>query len=175
MTRRLSILALLLLLPLPPVWASRPAPTPNHPLQKADVLPLALEDAFSFRKHSVFLNDPVLQKPGLEETVRFERERVNYKAVTNEERRARYGQYFSFWWRATRKANLTVRFEYRQQNLGAYVQAREVPVPNAYGTVETKFQVTGDDYNQDGRVIAWRAVLVENGRIVALRQSFLWH
>jgi hypothetical protein len=35
--------------------------------------------------------------------------------------------------------------------------------------------VTGDDYRMDGKVIAWRVVLIENGTIVALNQSFLWN
>jgi hypothetical protein len=28
---------------------------------------------------------------------------------------------------------------------------------------------------EDGKVTAWRAVLIENGKIVALNQSFLWN
>ena len=69
---------------------------------------------------------------------------------------------------------MTVRFEYRQANLGAYVQAREVAYDGTRGTMETKFQVTGDDYIQDGRVISWRALLIADGKIVGLTQSYLW-
>jgi len=105
----------------------------------------------------------------------FERDRVNYGALTGAEYSSRYGQYFYFWWRARREADLTVRLEYRQQNLGAYVMAQEVQVLHATGTIETKFQVTGNDYNQEGRVLAWRALLIEDGKIVALRQSYLWY
>ena len=144
-------------------------------LEKADALPLALDDAFSFRKHGILINDPYLAKPGAEEMVSFERDRVNYGAVTGEERNERVGQYFAFWWRAKREANLTVRFEFRQERLGTYVQAQETRAPKARGTMETKFQVVGDDYTRDGRVVAWRALLIENGRIVALRQSYLWY
>ena len=70
---------------------------------------------------------------------------------------------------------MTVRLEYRQQNLEAYVQAQEVDVPAAKGTIETKFKVVADSYHQEGKVIAWRALLIENGKIVALTQSFLWN
>ncbi len=152
------------------------APTPRH-LLKANVLPLALDDTFQFRKEQLFLNDPKVIKPTRDQTLTFERQRLNFKAITGEELKARYGQYFAFWWRATRPASrLAVRLEYRQENLGAYVQAQEVELSDVRkGTHETKFQVTGDNYNHDGRVTAWRAVLVENGKIVALTQSFLWH
>ena len=68
-----------------------------------------------------------------------------------------------------------MRFEYRQQNLGAHVQARELHYPNAKGSVKSEFQIIGDDYEQEGKVTAWRALLIENGKIVALNQSFLWN
>jgi len=42
------------------------------------------------------------------------------------------------------------------------------------GTMETSFQVIGDDYMHDGRVISWRALLIADGKIVGLTQSYLW-
>jgi hypothetical protein len=144
-------------------------------LRQANVLPLALNDSFSFRKTRLFLHDRILEKKKTaSHMISFERERMGFGAVTNEENAAKEGHYFDFWWRAERRANVTVRLEYQQQNLGAYVQAQEVDVPNACGTIETKFSVIGDRYHQDGRVISWRALLIENGKVVALTQSFLW-
>jgi len=144
-------------------------------LHKANVLPLALDPAFSFRKTKQFLFDPKLTKPSTSEMLSFERERMYYRAVAATEIEAREGHYFAFWWRAERTADVTVRLEYRQANLGAYVQAQEVDVPAAKGTLETQFQIVGDKYLQDGKVIAWRALLIENGKVVALTQSFLWN
>ena len=144
-------------------------------LRKANVLPLALDPAFSFRKTKLFFHDLKQEKQTTSDTVNFERERLSYGAVAATELQAREGNYFDFWWRAERTANVTVRLEYRQQNLGAYVQAQEVDVPAACGTEHTKFKVVGDNYRQDGRVIAWRALLIENGKVVALTQSFLWN
>ena len=69
---------------------------------------------------------------------------------------------------------MTIRLEYRQINLGSYVQAQEHTYKGVKGTIESKFNILGDDYNDFGRVTAWRALLIENGRIVALNQSFLW-
>ena len=144
-------------------------------LHKANVLPLALDPAFSFRKTKLFFHDRKQEKQSTNDMINFERERLNYGAVAVTEIEAREGNYFAFWWRSARVANVTVRLEYRQQNLGAYVLAQEVDVPAAKGTIETKFKVVGDNYHQDGKVIAWRALLIENGKVVALTQSFLWN
>ena len=154
-----------------------PYPPQSKPrlLHKANVLPLALDPAFSFRKTKLFLYDPRGQKTTTSEMINFERERLGYGAVVATETEARMGRYFAFWWRAERTADVTVRLEYRQQNLGSYVQAQEVDVPAARGTLETKFQVVGDSYLQNGKVLAWRALLIENGKVVALTQSFLWN
>lgn len=148
---------------------------PARLLQKAEALPLALDDAFEFRKTKLFLNDPAQFQPTRDEMISFERMRASFKALTSVDRGQRYGHYFTFFWRSQREANLKVRLEYRQEKLGDYVQAQEVEVPNAKGSNKTEFQVTGDDYTEEGRVTAWRAVLIENGRIVGLTQSYLWN
>ncbi|MDB6152179.1 MAG: hypothetical protein JWL90_632 [Chthoniobacteraceae bacterium] len=148
---------------------------PARLLEKANVLPLALEDAFQFRKTKTFLNDPVVYKPTVDEMISFERQRINFGAVNQFDRRERYGHYFTFFWRSTRKTDLTVRLEYRQENLGSYVQAQDKVYAAAKGNFKSDFKVVGDDYNKDGKITAWRALLIENGKIVALNQSFLWN
>lgn len=156
--------------------ASAPgAPEAPRQLDKANVLPLALDDAFQFRKTKIFLNEPELFKPTTAPMIAFERLRVNHGAVNQYDRQQRYGQYYTFFWRAARKTDLTVRFEFRQQRLGSYVQARELFYPAVRGSVKSEFAVIGDDYQEDGKVTSWRAVLIENGRIVGLTQSFLWN
>ncbi len=144
-------------------------------MQNVNVLPLALDDHFQFRKTEIFLNDSQYLKPTSDPMLQFERQRVNFKAVTAVDKTERRGHYFSFFWRALRPAKVTVRLEYRQQNLGSYVQAREVSYEHAKGSKETNFQVVGDDYLQDGRITAWRALLIVDGKIVGLTQSFLWN
>lgn len=147
---------------------------PRRPLERADVLPLALDDAFEFRKFQHFLNDPKLLKPTVNPMLQFERARANFGAVTNVDRMERRGHYFTFFWRTARPAPITVRFEYRQENLGAFVQAREVSYERAKGSMTTKFEIVGDDYFEDGRITAWRALLIADNRIVGLTQSYLW-
>ena len=148
---------------------------PARLLEKANVLPLALNDAFKFRKSKIFLNDPRFYKPTIDPMISFERQRANFGAVSQYDRQQRYGHYFTFFWRAERRADLTLRLEYRQENLGAYVQAQELSYKDAKGTMKSEFQVVGDDYLEEGRITAWRAVLGEGGKIVALNQSFLWN
>jgi len=174
MTRPLLIVCLLFAVLAGGCAVSVPQSQPRL-LQKANVLPLALDPAFSFRKSGLFLQDKKIDKPTSNQMIDFERERLRYRAVSENAVRAREGHYYNFWWRAERPAHVTVRLEYRQETLGAYVQAQEVEVDALKGTIETKFTVIGDRYHQDGRVIAWRALIIENGKIVALTQSFLWN
>ena len=176
----LPLLALLLAVSAPPPGEAAPQP-PVVLLSKADALPLAIDPAFQLRKtKTYFLESPEVTgiKTGgasEEQSITFERQRLLYGAITGSDTRDRYGNYFTFFWRALRPADLTVRLEYRQQKLGGLVQAREVDYPAAKGSFVTNFTVTGDDYREQGRVSAWRVLLVQNHRvIVALAQSYLW-
>jgi hypothetical protein len=148
---------------------------PPKLLEKASVLPLALDDSFQFRKTLSFLYDPILRKPTPDPMVNFMWQRMSYGAVTGEDNRRRMGHYLTFYWRSKRKADLTLRLEYRQQNLGSVVQARELYYKGVKGSVKSEFQVIGDDYEEDGRITGWRAILIENGKIVGLNASFLWN
>ena len=148
---------------------------PARVLERANVLPLALDDDFEFRKTKLFHNDPQYLKSSIDRMISFERQRVNFGAVNNYDRQARYGHYFTFYWRAERPSDVKVRLEYRTQNLGSYVQARELQYEGAKGTMKSDFSMIGDDYEEDGQITAWRAVIIENGKIVALNQSFLWN
>ncbi|MEP6709199.1 MAG: hypothetical protein ABJB32_03590 [Verrucomicrobiota bacterium] len=149
----------------------RPKP---HLLAKANALPLALSDDFEFRKTKLtdLGSPPVAGRQ--DESIAFERAYRMFGAITQLDRQQRTGNYFDFFWRAKRTANITVRLEYRQEKLRSFVQAREISYSNARGHYKTEFAIVGDDYADDGRVIAWRALLIENGRIVALNRSFLW-
>jgi len=107
-------------------------------------------------------------------SIRFERQYRLFGAVTKLDQRERIGNYFDFFWKARRAADLTMRLEYKQEKLHAHIQAQEIFYPQARGNRKTEFKVVGDDYFDDGRVIAWRCSLIENGRIVAETHSYLW-
>lgn len=144
-------------------------------LGKVNVLPLALDDGFQFRKVNLFLNDPEIAPDSSNNMIGFQRKRVEFGAVTNFERKRRRGHYFTFSWRAKADVPVTVRLEYRQANLGAFLLAKEVDYASANGSHTTKFEVIGDEYLEDGKVTMWRAILIEGGKIVGMTQSYLWY
>jgi hypothetical protein len=172
-------------------------------VEKTASLPVALSKDFQFRKTKLFFlseKAPVQAqarqttsglKPGAlsggssttpsqktatlqDVPITFERQYRLFGAVTALDARQRFGDYFDFFWRANRPADLTVRLEYRQEKLHEHVQAQEISYRNVHGTHKTEFKVIGDDYLDDGRVIAWRCLLIENGRIVAENRSYMW-
>ena len=145
------------------------------PIAYANVVPLALSDDFKIEKVTKFLNDPRYLKPTDDQMLLFERQRVNHGAITAVDFLERRGYYFNVSWSARRTADITVRIEYRLENLGAHVQAKEMRFPFAKGSHETKFTVIGDEYRESGKVTAWRVLLIEEGRAVGLYQSFLWN
>ena len=167
-------------------------------VEKISPLPVALSNDFEFRKTKLFFmsekppkagqgsrqttstfggksNTPGQKTATLQDApITFERQYRLFGAVTALDQRQRFGNYLDFYWRAKRPSDVTVRLEYRQEKLHEQVQAQEISYRNARGTHKTEFKVIGDDYFDDGRVIAWRCVLIENGRIVAENRSFMW-
>lgn len=158
-------------------------------LTKVNPLPVALNEDFQFRKtklfhltetppktkRSLFSTSGADNNPGIAEaSLGFERTYRLHGAISNADKSQRYGNYFDFFWRVKRPANVTVRLEYRQEKLRSFVQAREISYENIKGNHKTAFAIIGDDYFQDGRVTAWRCLLIENGRIVAENRSYLW-
>jgi hypothetical protein len=155
-------------------------------LAKVNPLPVALNDDFQFRKTKLFYLSEAPKKArksalsssqnaGIAEaSMNFERTYRMYGAITAADQHQRFGNYFDFFWRTKRPASVTVRLEYRQEKLRSFVQAREISYDNVKGNQKTAFAVIGDDYFNDGRVISWRCLLIENGRIVAENRSYLW-
>jgi hypothetical protein len=151
-------------------------------LSKVDSLPVALDRDFVFRKTKLFsLGTPgpkgvrfVPQGASRNPAINAENSYRLFGAVTELDKRRRYGNYLDFFWRGRRAVPLTVRLEYRQEGLRAFTQAREVSYANAKGSHKTAFAIIGDDYLNDGRLTAWRCLLIVDGRIVAENRSYLW-
>ena len=148
------------------------------PMENVDVLPLAINDNFEFRKFEIFRNappvpgaTPILTKDLM---IDFERKHRLWGALDAYDNSSKTVQYFTFFWRAKKPANLTIRLEYRQSNLKNYVQGRELNYPNAKGSHTSEFAIVGNDYETDGPITSWRAILIEDRRIVGLLQSRTW-
>ncbi|MFL6543070.1 MAG: hypothetical protein ACJ8I9_07880 [Chthoniobacterales bacterium] len=151
-------------------------------------LPVALSDEFQFRKTKLYFLDPA--PPPLrrgkfgssfsktqaqpDASIGFERSYRMFGAVTGLDQRQRFGHYFDFWWRVKHEANVTVRLEYRQEKLRSFTQAKEISYTGAKGTMHTEFRVIGDEFFDDGKIIAWRCLLISDGRIVAEDRSYMW-
>ena len=167
-------------------------------VEKVTPLPVALDSNFEFRKTKLFYlreKGPKPSERSRQDTTKlgakghsadqktatlsdapivFERQYRLFGAVTGLDQRQRFGDYFDFFWRVKRPSDVTVRLEYRQEKLHEHTQAQEITYRNVRGTHKTEFKVIGDDYFDDGRVIAWRCLLIANGRIVAENRSFMW-
>ena len=141
--------------------------TPEEPanrLEKANVLPLALDDSYNTQPTEVTIS----------EAANFERARAYWGAMTTEEYAQRNGNYYNFFWNAKNPSDVTVRFEYRQAGLSNLVLAKERTYPGVRGSRKSSFEVTGDEFLESGRVTAWRVLLIVDNKIVALRQSYMW-
>ena len=153
------------------------AEPPQVKLEQAHVLPLAINPNFSFRKKNQFLNDPAtfVYTSQMSEAISFERAYYMWPATTDLDRSALRGNYFNFWWwNHGAPADVTVRLEYRQANLASFVMAREKTYVAVKGSRKTQFSIIGDDFLENGPVTNWRALLIVEGKIVGLTQSYLW-
>lgn len=155
--------------------ASAPQPQPRQ-VEHLAPLPVALDPDFSFRKIIQYFLNPAAKaiSANVDASVAFERSYHSYGAITALDVRQRQGNYYTIFWRSKHPADVTVRFEYRQESLHAFTQAREITYQQARGTTRTVFALIGDDFSDDGRVIAWRISLIVKGRIVAVKRSYLW-
>jgi hypothetical protein len=96
---------------------------PVNRLEKANVLPLDLDDSYQIRKILKSVYDPSIPAPPTQsEPLLFERTRRTWGAIDSTEIAKRYGTYFSFFWRNAKRSDVTVRLEYRQA--GAFLHGR---------------------------------------------------
>src|SRR5256714_12407253 len=162
-------------------------------LDRVIPLPTALSDDFQFRKTKLYLlteSVPGQGKSGTDQaaqgtskggklsstapssksttvqdaSIRFERQYRLFGAVTNLDQRERMGNYFDFFWKARRPADLTVRLEYRQEKMHSHVQAQEIFYSKASGSHKTEIKVVGDEYFYDGGGAGRRCLLIQKRR-----------
>ena len=108
------------------------------------------------------------------EFIRAEMNKRLYGAVTKEEKELRKGHFYTVSWRELSGARpVKIVFEYRQQTTGAKVK-RKSRVMSPSGEGKTEFEITGEDYYRNGRVLAWRMTLYDGDEVVSQKQSFLW-
>lgn len=107
--------------------------------------------------------------------VRMEKMRRLHGAVSMEERRQRLGQYYTLVWHDPDGAGtgeVTALFEYQQGGSAIKRMTQSFPAGDTDGIAH--FAVIGDDYFNNGKVLAWRASISRGGREIASEQSYLW-
>jgi len=100
--------------------------------------------------------------------VRGDQQRRLYGAITIEEHEARLGQYYEVRWDLKGKEHLLAQ----TLNSELKVISKQYPTDVTKGKID--FQIIGEDYKTNGRVLAWKAELVIDGKIISSKQSFLW-
>lgn len=112
-----------------------------------------------------------------EPMVKMEKSRRLHGAVSMTERRQRLGHYYTMLWSdatGVGRGEVEIRFEYQQGATGSRIKqvTRRFPSADSSGTFE--FSVTGDDYFEGGRILAWKTTLLRGNTALATRQSYLW-
>ena len=107
--------------------------------------------------------------------IRFEYSHRTYGAISSEDYAARYGNYYTVFWKNENKgANLTLRLEYTQANTGSEVKTLEIPISNAGRRGTSEFQIIGENYATNGPVNSWKVTLLQGDQVIAEDKSFLW-
>lgn len=121
----------------------------------------------------IYRLDPGAVPDATEPAIPFEQKHHLFGAVSEEDREARRGNYYTIFFRTQdRTTPVRARFEYRQSATGFKVFVKEVDVESRRGQV--RFEVTGQDYRERGRLLGWHVVLTQGGKIVGERKSYLW-
>ncbi len=129
-----------------------------------------------FTKVKIYRLDPMARITALDPSIPFEQRYLLHGAVTTEDRLARQGNYYTFFWNTgDRSQPVTLRFEYRQSTTRSAVKRKEVEIADVRRQNVTRIPVTGEEYFAAGKVLAWRAVLLQGGKEIASTQSFMWH
>ena len=128
-----------------------------------------------FTKVKIYRLNPTARITAVDPSIPFEQQYLLYGAVSNDDRAARGGNYYTFFWKADdRTQPVKLRFEYRQSVTRSAVKRQEIEIADVRRENVTKFQVTGAEYQTNGKILSWRAVLVQGGKEIATTQSFMW-
>jgi len=108
-------------------------------------------------------------------SMQYELTYLNWGAVTNEQRDARRGHYFTITWKNRGPADdFVARFQYREVKSQEVVRTLTQTMPHAHGAVRSYFAVTGEAYQHYGPIVSWRFTILKGDTVVAEAKSFIW-
>lgn len=107
--------------------------------------------------------------------IRGDQRRLLYGAIGVREQEQRLGHYYVVLWNEDSGGEpAKVVFEYQQAATASRVLRQEQTFEPGLTEGRAEFRVTGEDYLEGGRVLAWRCRLFRGDREVASRHSYLW-
>jgi len=100
---------------------------------------------------------------------------LNWGVITEEQRDARRGHYFTITWKNKGPADdFIARFQYREVKSQEIVRTLTQPMPHVHGATRSYFAVTGQAYLTYGPVVSWRFTILKGDTVVAEAKSFIW-
>ena len=146
------------------------------PVLAVMALPACASKPQGFTKVKIYRLNPEARITAVDPSIPFEQQHLLYGAVTKDDREARKGNYYSFFWKAEDQTQpVKLRFEYRQSVTRSAVKRQEVEITGVKRNNVTRLQITGEEYLTSGKILAWRAVLLQGGKEIGSTQSFMWH
>ncbi|WP_411828122.1 hypothetical protein [Luteolibacter sp. AS25] len=108
--------------------------------------------------------------------IEHEKKRRLFGAVSMDDRRERLGQYYTVHWNLPEgsSGDREVIFLYQQGKSGSRVKTMKLKLPTEKNDGIQEFAIIGDDYFENGRVLAWKMSLNVGGETIATQQSYLW-
>jgi hypothetical protein len=108
-------------------------------------------------------------------SMQYELTYLNWGAVTEEQRDARRGHYFTITWKnGGPPSDFVARFQYREVLSQEVVRTLTQPMPHVHGAVRSYFAVTGEAYQHYGPIVSWRFTILKGDTVVAEAKSFIW-
>ena len=121
----------------------------------------------------IYRLDPDAKPDAIEPAIAFEQKHYLYGAVSDADIAARRGNHYTIFFKTPDRATpVRARFEYRQSATGFKVFTKEVDVEPRGGQV--RFEVTGQEYRERGRLLGWHVTLTQGGHLIGERKSYLW-
>lgn len=103
--------------------------------------------------------------------VRGDQNYILHGKISAKERELAKGQYYTVS-RKIKEKKATIVFHYLQVATKSKVLTKKQTLePNQ---AKAEFHITGENFKQNGRVLAWKAELIEEGKIIASEQSYMW-
>lgn len=111
--------------------------------------------------------------------IRGEQRKRLYGAVSMQEQFDRMGQYYTLRWnlRGTalgRAKSAVLTFHCQRSATGSKVLTKRFLLREGAVHGNEEIQIIGKNYRQNGRVLAWEAVLSNDGEVVETKRSYLW-